>query len=427
MTPLVAEIVDFTSEGLGVGKVDHFTYFIEGTVIGDTVSFLPTKRKKNFGYGRVLEILSSSSQRVEAPCPYQKDCGGCPLMTYDYQAENAYKAEKIRMSFQKFAQEEMNLPKMVSAQPLAYRNKLTLKVTEDGSLAYYNAGTHQPVRIHQCLLGRPILQELFSQIQSLLKGMKEAPKIKEVILRSTPDGKTMTIFRALQDTPSLKKLLGEKVPSDSVYLQRVRPYRGGYQTLEEIHLRGEKTLTRTLGGLSFEMQPQSFFQVNDELIQDLYQKAISYFPAGEKILDLYCGTGTTSLLLAKKAGQVIGIESHPKAVQDARENARKNDMTNVSFQKGRAEDLLPRTDLQGIHYALVDPPRAGLHERVVQAIGASPIQNLIYISCNPDTLARDVGRLKKHGFQLVEVTGFNQFARTAHVECVTLLSRKKHS
>lgn len=439
------KIEDYTTEGNGVGHIQAghgfpaedprigFTVFVSDSLPGDQVLAEVRECKKNFARARLKKRIHPSPSRRKSPCPYSSICGGCGLIAWDYDSQLAWKEHKIISSLGRLADFSLDHIPMHGKETFEYRNKVNMRVDKKGYLAYSRPGTNKLFKVDQCLIAHPAINQIISRWNQLVEKKPNfsllSKEIRMIIIRANEQGETML---HLISSPLTKRKRGE-LQSFLKALEVNVLSRSETKSPRDVRIYGDifylsqqKKLKEEILGNIFYLSPPSFFQVNRFLTEELYKRAISYFeePEDLTILDLYCGIGTTSLALAKIARQVIGVELVASAVQNAKESARKNEIKNVSFIEARAEELLPqllekyKKEKLAI---LVDPPRKGLDSKLVNAIANSEIPQLVYISCNPATLARDAGILAERGYELKKVEGFDLFPETGHVESLALL------
>lgn len=412
------------------------TAFVEDCFPGDRVRFQVQKVKKNFMAGGRREVLSPSDLRVPPPCPYAKDCDGCGLIEMDYASQIHLKEswlvdDLVRLGKLDPAFVDQLGIQVHSLNRLHYRNKLGLRVTREGKLAYRKRGSHDPVVVDSCPVALPILSDLIGLWNASPLDPGLASYIKLVTLRANKEGETM-IFLIMdrRGRDHLDKVFDQvKALIPDVLAACFNGKRDGVRPRGPVFYGTEKkSLAEEVLGLNFQISPTSFFQVNREVAEAIYKEAMGSFTGLEDsgVLDLYCGIGTTSLVLAQVAKKVLGLEVSGQAVRDAQANARTNGVDHVHFIRTRVEEAVVKISQldPGFNKALVDPPRAGLGRKVVGGIIKSKVEELAYISCNPASLARDIHWLGKGGFQVKTVQAFDMFPNTDHVECFTLLRRE---
>ena len=443
-------VTDMTENGEGIGRAGGYPLFVKDSVPGDTVEAVVTKVGKTFGYGRVLRVLEASPDRAKAPCPVAAPCGGCQLQALTYPAQLAWKEGKVRAALTRLGGFEAPpmLPILGSENPFGYRNKVQLPVGEgpDGKLiaGYYAARSHRIVSCEKCLLDN---DPRFAKIRDIIlsfcmeNGVRAYDEttgrglLRHILIRHAEHtGEWMVCLvingRSIPKRAALiERLLGIEGMTDislSVNTERTNVILG----TEIIRLYGPGYITETVGGLRFRLSPLAFFQVNTAQTEVLYAKALEAagLTGSETVWDLYCGTGTISLFLARKAAKVCGVEIVAPAIENARENARKNGITNAEFFVGKSEEVYPEAVLSGKFPApdvvVLDPPRKGCDAALLQALLAVPPQRIVYVSCDPATLARDLKILCADGaYRLDSVQPCDMFPQTTHIENIAKLVR----
>ena len=441
------EIVDCGTDGEGIGKADGFTVFVKDAVIGDVVTAKIMKAKKNYGYGRLIEVLKPSPYRIEPVCPSARQCGGCQLQALAYQEQLAFKEKKLKGHLERiggFTDLPME-PIIGMEEPYHYRNKAQFPVgrNKDGRIVagFYAGRTHSIIENRDCALGVKVNQEILDRVLAHMERFHIEPYnevtgkglVRHVFIRYgffTDEIMVCLVING-QQIPHEKELirsLCELKGMTSICLN-INKKRNNVILGEQIKvLWGQGYITDKIGNISYEISPLSFFQINPYQTWKLYSKALEYadLHGEETVWDLYCGIGTISLFLAQQAKFVRGVEIVPAAIEDARRNAELNDITNVEFFVGKAEEVLPREYEKNGVYAdviVVDPPRKGCDEVLLQTILKMQPERVVYVSCDSATLARDLRYLCDHGYELLKVCGVDQFPQTVHVETVVLLSK----
>ena len=439
-------ITDYTAEGQGVAHVEGCAVFIPNAIAGETCRIRIEKVGKTWAAGKIVEILKKSPHRVERACPISASCGGCDFHHMDYAEETRLKAERVRQALNRIGGETLEEMPILSAPTCgSYRNKAQYPVACKKGRAYagfFKAGTHEVVENKRCL----ILPEETDRVKDLVMDYVNQFRIT-VYDEITQKGLLRHIYvrRGAVSGQILVCLVlyGRKLPRAEELLKRLQTI-PGFTTLvlsvntkpgnavlgeEFITLYGPGYIEDTLCGLNFRLSPRSFYQVNHHQAQRLYEAAIERagITKEDTVLDLYCGVGTITLAMAKSAGKVIGVEVIPQAVQDAKENAARNGIENAEFFCGDAGQAALELEQKGIQadVVVVDPPRKGLNGDTIEALHRFAPRRIVYVSCDPATLARDVALLKERGYQLANATAADLFPRCAHVESVVLLSRGK--
>lgn len=436
---------DLGIHGEGIGRVNDFTVFIPGALPGEVVKAAITVVKKSYAIGKLISIEKESEDRVKPSCPVFETCGGCQISHLSYEGQLKIKERRVRdvMSRIGGVSEELVHPIMGAEHPFYYRNKMAIPVSQVTSgpiLGYYRQGTHQIVPIDGCLIQEEVNNRVLRfangfMVRNNLTGYNEKSgkgSIRHIMARAGDHGEVMVVIvTATKELPlkdlwvrDIQKLLPEVV---SIY-HNVQDRKGNAILGREIHhLWGKKTLTASLCGISFEVSPFSFFQVHKEQAEILYNKALEYanLTGGETVIDAYCGTGTISLCLAKKAKRVIGIEIIKEAIEDAKKNAAFNHIDHVEFHAADAGKLMPHLYEKGERPEVIvmDPVRAGCSEEVLKAAAGMEPERIVYVSCNPATFARDAKILESLGYKVKEVQPVDMFPQTTHVETVALMSK----
>lgn len=437
-------IHDMSHEGKGVGKVDEMAVFVDGAVLGDTVKAQLTKVKKNYAFAKTVEILEESEHRRESMCPYADLCGGCTYAQLDYAAQTALKTKQVRDKIERIGGiDNPKINDMLSMdEPFRYRNKAEFPVRGD-KVGFFAEKSHDVVDVSDCML-----QSIPAMAAADAVRRHPNKHIKHLITRTAEGtGQVMVILVTDQEEIyGLEDLIyaiddaiyaaDEYYALESVYLNVREKKDKGHTGEKFICVAGKSTIIEDTGKLKFEISPASFYQVNPKQMEKLYGKAIEYMnlTGEETVLDLYCGVGTIGLYAADKAKRVIGIESIKEAVIDANRNAVINGIVNARYIAGKAEEAMPKL-LEGGYekkdiictsadVAVIDPPRAGCDPQLLEALVKTEPERIVYVSCDPATLARDIKILTEAGYEFIEATPVDMFPWTAHVETVVLLSRK---
>ncbi len=439
-------VTDYTAEGQGVAHVDGCAVFIPNAIAGEKYRIRIEKAGKTWAAGKIVEILEKSPHRVERACPISASCGGCDFHHMDYEEETRLKAERVRQALNRIGGETLEQMPILSAPTCgSYRNKAQYPVACKKGRAYagfFKAGTHEVVENKRCL----ILPEETDRVRDMVMDYVNQFRVT-VYDETTQKGLLRHIYvrRGAVSQQILVCLVvnGRKLPRVEELLKRLQQI-PGFTTLvlsvntkagnavlgdEFITLHGPGYIEDTLCGLNFRLSPRSFYQVNHHQAQRLYETAIERagITKEDTVLDLYCGVGTITLAMAKYAGKVIGVEVIPQAVQDAKENAARNGIENAEFFCGDAGQAALELEQKGIKadVVVVDPPRKGLNADTIEALHRFAPRRIVYVSCDPATLARDVALLKERGYQVANATAADLFPRCAHVESVVCLTQKK--
>lgn len=465
------EIVDLSADGSGVGKMaegDHregsvMTFFVKDALVGDRVLAKIIKLKKTYGYARLTEIIEPSPDRVEPKCPVHRQCGGCQIQALSYEKQLEYKQNKILNNLMRiggFDLSQIRMDPIIGMQEaFRYRNKAQFPIGRDknGKLAagFYAARTHVIVPIEDCYLGAPQNQDVISELLAWMEQYQIEPydeksgtglvrhvlirygfRSKQMMVCIVINGKSLPCSKELIDR--LKILEGMTSISVNINKQRNNVIMGDTVKI----LWGADYIEDYIGDIRFQISPLSFYQINPVQTEVLYKKVLEFagLSGEETVWDLYCGIGTISLFLARQAKRVYGIEIIPQAVEDAKRNCKINAISNAEFMVGEAEDVLERlcgsdeTDLilgngwqkeWRPQVVVVDPPRKGCGEKLLDAILKVQPERVVYVSCDSATLARDLKALCVGGYEIVRVQGVDLFGQTVHVETVILLSQQK--
>jgi len=427
------EITGLNHSGEGVGRYEGKVYFVPFTVPGDLVEAEPGKQARRFGYARLKEVIRPSPDRVTPLCGHMENCGGSNLHHISYPAQLELKRKLVADALQRIGnlKEVQVLPTIGMENPYYYRNKAVFHVQADPvAIGFYQTGSHTVIPVRECLLVPPEWSEILTFLENSLKELgPSAYGLSQVTLRQSHYNQEIMLVISGRN----KVLRGSEREGIAREIGRCFPQVSTVASSDGIGearvLSGKGVLIERLAGFQYAISPAAFFQVNTVMAEVLVQKVMEYGePAdGELVIDAYCGIGTLSLPLACHAGKVIGIEQNPAAVRDARHNAAINQIHNAEFVSGDFEKILARLvpSLGVVDLLVVDPPRKGLTPIILQSIANIKPHRMVYVSCNPGTLARDLSSLTVHGYQGVEVQPVDMFPHTAHVEAMALLQRRK--
>ena len=440
-----ATIVDYTAEGQGVAKIEGCAVFIPNAIAGEKCLVRIEKAQKTWAAGKIVELLEKSPHRVNRECPVAKLCGGCDFWHMDYEEETRLKADRVLQALNRIGGESLeSMPILPAPTCYGYRNKAQYPVAAKKGRAYagfFRAGTHSVVENSRCLILPEETDKVKDAVMDYVNQYRitaydeEAHKglLRHIyVRRGAVSGQILVCLvvngRKLPHIPELLARL-KKIPGFATLVLSVNTKPGNAILGDEfITLHGPGYIEDTLCGLNFRLSPRSFYQVNHHQAQRLYETAIAQagITKEDTVLDLYCGVGTITLAMASAAGKVIGVEVIPQAVEDARDNAKRNGIENAEFFCGDAGQAALELEAKGIRadVAIVDPPRKGLNADTIEALHRMAPRRIVYVSCDPATLARDVALLKERGYQLQSATAADLFPRCAHVETVILLSRK---
>ena len=440
-----AVISDYTAEGQGVAKIEGCAVFIPNAIAGERVTVRIEKAQKTWAAGKIVEILERSPHRINRACPVAKLCGGCDFHHMGYTEETRLKAERVRSCLNRIGGENLEeLPILSAPTCHGYRNKAQYPVSSRKGKAFagfFRAGTHSVVENDRCL----ILPDQMDQVKDIVidhmnkfripayEETEHRGLVRHIYVRRGAVSEQVLVCLAVngRKLPHAAELIDElkKVTGFTSLVLSVNTKKGNTILGDEfITLYGPGTIEDTLCGLTFRLSPRSFYQVNHHQAQRLYAAAIEQagITKDDTVLDLYCGVGTITLAMASAAGKVIGVEVVEQAVEDAKENAKRNGIENAEFFCGDAGEAALALEAQGIRadVAIVDPPRKGLNADTIEALHRMRPRRIVYVSCDPATLARDVALLKERGYTLKNATAADLFPRCAHVETIVLLGRK---
>lgn len=434
------KIHDLGHNGEGVGSYQGYTVFVEGALPGETVLAKLIQCQKKYGRAALLSILEKTSQRVEPPCPLFGKCGGCQVMHLNYQAQLEIKRKRVMDAFERIG--KINdihvLACSPSPRPLQYRNKIQLPVRQglNGiAIGMYARSSHQLVELDHCLIHCSLGQEILETVQTLIKNSQVQPydpqtgrgDLRHLLIRSTIHTHESLVIlitngKATQAILDLAKQIITECPEVKGVIQNINQRRDNIILDKEyVLLEGQETIQEIICGLRFHLSAASFFQVNPSQAEFLYQKALEFadLKGDETVLDAYCGVGTLSLIFSRFSKKVIGVECCPEAIEDAKNNSQMNGIDNAEFFCANAENYIKK--LEAVDLILLNPPRQGCDAAFLQSVGRLLPKTVIYISCDPATLARDLSILYTFGYKAEVAQPFDMFPQTAHVECVVQL------
>ena len=433
----------YTEEGLGVGRADGWVVFVRGGVRGERCEVRILKVLKHAAFARVERVESPSPFRREPDCPYYGRCGGCDFRHLTYDEELFAKKQRVEDALRRLGGSEAAVEEILGAPETAhYRNKAQYPVSKDGYIGFYRARTHEVIPVDRCLLTAPEADAAAAAVRRWMaehgvSGYDEQTGrglLRHVYVRTNAEGEALVCLLAngekLPAEAALTEAIRRACPTAAGVLLGVNRRRDNVILAERYRvLWGRDWLEDTLCGLTFRLSVPSFYQVNRAQAERLYEKALEFaaLTGRETVLDLYCGVGTITLVMARAAGRVLGAEIVPEAILDARENARRNGRGNAEFFCADASAAAARLAAEGLRpdVVTVDPPRKGLAEDVIAAIAAMEPARVVYVSCDPGTLGRDVARFAAHGYGVRRAAAVDLFPGTCHVETVVLMSRAK--
>lgn len=444
---LEVTFTDLTQDGSGVAKVDGYTLFIPGGLPGEKATIQVIKTKKGYGYGRLLELTESSDRRAEPPCPYYDQCGGCAIQHISAEGQLAYKREIVRDALERIGG-LIDIPvesTLGMDEPWSYRNKIQVPVAvQNGKFAFgfYKKRSHDIVDMEHCMITDPLIDDIVQTARQVAEENSIAPYdevknrgvLRHVMARvGKKTGEVMVVFvTRTEELPHRKTLireLTERYPQIKSIAQNINTKRTNAIFGDTTKtLWGRDVIYDQIGDVTFAISARSFFQVNPTQTEVLYGKALEFagLTGKETVIDAYCGIGTISLFLAKQAKHVYGVEIVPEAIEDAKKNAELNKITNATFEVGKSEDVIPNWRDQGIEpdVIVVDPPRKGCDASLIDTMIAMQPERIVYVSCNPATLARDLNLLTAGGYEVKKVQPVDMFPQTMHVECCVSLEKK---
>jgi len=444
---LEMQVTGLGSSGEGVGKVQGFTFFVPGALAGEKIRFQAKQVKKSYGIGELTNVLEPSPERVKPVCPVYKQCGGCQLQHLSYEGQLTVKRQQVIDALERLGHfKGIKVEKTLGDDdPWHYRNKMQVPVAsgKKGSLdiGCFAQATHRVINVEECFIQKKANNAIAAVVRAWMKEYK-IPALEEDARRGivrhvmgrvgVATGEVMAVL--ITNSPmvphikDLGKMLREAIPGFKTLVQNVNTRHTNVIMGEKSRIvTGPGFIQDSIGTLTFNISPESFFQVNSEQAAKLYGEALkaANLTSKETVVDVYCGTGTITLFLAQKAARAIGIEIVPSAIKDARINARNNKIANAQFVLGDAAVELPKLAQEGIKADVIvlDPPRAGCDQRVINAIAAVKPKKVVYVSCNPASLARDAELLCKKGYKINKVQPVDLFPQTHHVESVVLMSK----
>ena len=446
-------IDDIGNEGEGIGHIDGYALFLKDAVIGDKVRAKIIKTKKNYGFARVEEVIEASKDRVSPRCSKARQCGVCTLQHLAYEKQLEYKFNKVKNCLERIGGleniEEKMEPILGMEEPFYYRNKAQFPVGYDkeGNLitGFYAGRTHHIIDCTHCMIQHPVNEQILFKVLDYMKKNNitaydektHKGLVRHIVTRV--GFKTGEIMVCLVVNGSKKNLRNLEMLVDSltevegmtsicVNINKEKTNRILGSKIEEVY--GKPYIYDYIGNVKYQIGPLSFFQVNPTQTKVLYEKAMEYadLKGEETVWDLYCGIGTISLFLAQKAKKVYGVEIVKEAIDDARLNAQKNGFENAEFFVRKAEEVLPREfEKKGVYAdtIVVDPPRKGCDSKLLETMVKMAPKRIVYVSCDPATLARDLKVLSEQGYEVEKVCAVDQFSHSSHVETVVRLKRKQ--
>ena len=439
---------DLTHDGSGVGKVNGYPLFVPYALPGETAKVKVIKVNKKYGFGRLVEVTKKSEHRVDPPCNVFYKCGGCQIQHLDYEMQLEMKRNQVKNALKKIGHIEgiPIHPTIGMEDPWRYRNKVQIPVgTKNGELitGFYRMRSHDIIDdMERCIITEEANDEMIDVVREIANDLgipaydeiNHRGVLRHIMVRSGKVTKQLmvVIVTRKEKVPQLDELvsiLKEKHPEITSIIQNINPDKTNVILGRKTKvLHGEEYIYDEIDGVRFAISAKSFYQVNPIQTEKLYKKALEYadLSGNETVIDAYCGIGTISLFLAQKAKKVYGVEIVPEAISDAKENAKLNNMDNVEFFVGQAEKVMPWWQAQGLKpdVIVVDPPRKGCDEDLLHAMLQMKPKRIVYVSCNPSTLARDLKILEEGGYKTREAQPVDMFPQTMHIEVVTVLEEK---
>lgn len=440
---LTVTIEDLTHDGNGVAKVDGYPLFIQGVLPNETAEVHVLKTLKNYGFAKILNIVESSPNRVDAPCDYFVQCGGCQLQHLSYEGQLQWKENMVRNVMKRLGKIDAPvLPVKGMDNPWHYRNKSQIPFadSEFGVIAgFYKSKSHSIVDMERCLIQTEEADTMMADVKGALQSLGVRPYNEEthsgslrhvVVRKGFATNEVMVVLitkaRKFPQAQAAVEKIRELIPHVTSIVQNVNAAKTNVIFGDEtVTLWGKDAIEDKIGDVRFEISARSFYQVNPVQTEVLYEQALAYadLQGDETVIDAYCGIGTISLFLAQKAKQVLGVEIIEQAIEDAKCNAELNGFTNTYFEAGPAEEVIPRWYKEGktADVLVVDPPRKGCDEALLTTILEQRPKRVVYVSCNPATLARDLRILEDGGYKTKEIQPVDMFPHSTHCEVVAWL------
>ena len=433
----------YSSEGLGIVRLDGAVVFVPQAIRGEEIDLRITKVMKTAAAGEIVKIHNLSPERTKPECPYFGKCGGCDFQHMSYTEELWAKRQRVQDALTRLGGTDLQVEEILGAKdPTHYRNKSQYPVGADGAIGFFRARSHQVVPIDRCLIQSEVSDRTAKAVGNWMKRYRVSAYdettgkglVRHIYVRVNRKGESLCCVIAngkqLPREPELAAYVRAAAPGTVGVVLNTNTKKGNVILGEKYRtLWGQDFLMDTLCGLQFKLSVPSFYQVNRDQAEVLYGKALEFaaLTGEETVLDLYCGTGTITLCLAKQAKRAIGAEIVPPAIEDARENAVRNGIENVEFFRGDAADIAAKLETEGLRpdVITVDPPRKGLAPGVIASVVAMGPKRVVYVSCDPATLGRDVKIFRELGYQPVRACAVDMFPGTRHVETVVLLSQQK--
>lgn len=434
---IIAKCEGYTNEGHGVVKIDGYPLFVKGMMKDEEGELIVTLMKKTYGYAKLHRLIKASSKRQEPICPLAKQCGGCQLQHMQYEEQCVFKTQKVKDVMQRIAKSNVEVQKVLAASSsLHYRNKGQVPIGYDGiqsKMGFYRLNSNQIIDCHHCYIQSEKINAIMESFRSLIDLYDIASYFRHLLIKDGfESGEVMVVLIAhTHRIPQIKEVCKELVSKHDCIKTIVLNINQRNDNVilgdKEMVLYGSGQIHDILDGLKFSISSKSFYQVNPIQTKVLYQTALDFaqLSGNETVIDLYCGVGTISMFLARKAKKVIGIEIVDAAIQDAKRNAKLNGIDNIEFYCADAGTYAKKlSDAKMVpDVVVVDPPRKGCDRLTLESIVMMSPQRIVYVSCDPATLARDIAILDTLGYKCEKVQPVDMFPYTHHVESVCLLSR----
>ncbi|WP_415277110.1 23S rRNA (uracil(1939)-C(5))-methyltransferase RlmD [Clostridium perfringens] len=447
----IFDIISQGYEGEGIAKIDNkYPIFIEGALKGEKVKVRIVKVNKNFAYGKLMEVLEASEERVNPPCAIYKRCGGCKLQHASYKAQLDFKWDRVKDCVSKIGKLDPSIVKypLGMENPWRYRNKVQLPIgliNGEVKIGFFAPRSHDIIDMESCLIQDEIGDKVVKLTREWIEKFNIRPYnvdgeydekgiVRHIMIRRgfTTNEVMVVLVTNGENLPHKEEfvdLMVKNIPGIKSVIQNINSKKTNVILgLESKTLWGEDTISDYIGDFRFNISPLSFFQVNPTQTEVLYGKALEYanLTGNEEVFDAYCGTGTITLFLSQKAKKVYGVEIIPQAIDNAWINAKENKVENVEFFVGESEVVIPDLINKGVKadVVVVDPPRKGCDKKLLDAITNIDAKKIVYVSCDPSTLGRDLKVLEENGYKTLEVQPVDMFPNTAHIECCVLLKKR---
>lgn len=408
------KIIDILQDGRGVARTESKTAFVEGAVYGEICNIKVNNEKKNFFEAEKTKTLKKSPHYRKPPCPYFYECGGCSIMDINYKSQIDLKKNLIKNAILKSANIKIENLEIKESKEFGYRNKIRLQITKYGKLAYNKKYSNELVEIKDCLLAKDLIRENLGQIENITKEIsKKYPNsLEEITIRA--NDKEILLNIKIKDEKIIPYIKNEyKNSSYNINL---------INNKEQINISGKNHLIYNLLGKKFKITMNDFYQVNGNMTEKLYKTAKEFLGENQKVIDLFCGSATSSIAI--NDDHVVGIEINKNAIKDAKENAKENGLKDYKFIAKNANYIDDKfIKKEKIDAIVVDPPRRGLDKEIIKTIAKTKIKKIVYISCNPQTLARDINRFQNKGYKLKKIKACDMFSETMHVETIALIQK----